>query len=187
MEQKDASDIVSRAWAAVENSGLPKERALEAAALREVIRLLAADKASTAFVPIGQAGAIHPSGQLDRLAAKVQLPIEIVEEVFTEDADGVQISVHPARLAPSKSAATRQLALLVAAQRQAAGEDQTDVDEIRHTAVEFARYDAPNFSSAMNELRGAFLFKGPPRQRTLKLTRAGWTQASDLIRELAAR
>jgi hypothetical protein len=187
MEEKEASDIVSSAWRAVDDSILPEVPELQAAALSRVIDLLAgAARVDRQSVPAGEA-ASPGGGNLDRLAAKLQIQREAVEDVFTEDAGGVEISIHPARLAPSKSAATRQIALLVASQRQAAGEDQTPVDEIRRVALEFGRYDAPNFSSAVNELRGAFLFKGPPRQRVLKLTRAGWAQASDLIRDLAGR
>lgn len=192
MDEHDASNLVSRAWSAVDSSTLPKTPELQAAALPAVIALIARPAAGGAVQTVQgtylPAVVSQPSGGLlDRLASRLQLPRDAVEDVFMEDGDGLVISVHPARLANSKSAGARQITLLVAAMRQAAGEEQTPIDEIRRVATDFDRYDGPNFAAAVNELRGAFLFKGPPRQRTLRLTRAGWAQTSDLVRELAGR
>lgn len=172
----------------MQQSDLPATPELQAAVLPSVIRLLGGSR--TQQEPMLPA-VVQTTGSLvdviDRLATRLQLTRDAVESVYTVDGDGVQISVDPRRIGPSKSAATRELALLVAAQRQAAGEEQTSVDEIRTVTIEFGKYDPPNFSSSINELRGAFLVKGPPRQRLLKLTRTGWAQAADLVRELAGR
>ena len=73
----------------------------------------------------------------------------------------------------------------IAPLRQGVGDEEfTPVDDIRHLVQEFGRYDGPNFASAITEMRGVFLVKGPARQRALKLTRPGWQQAADLVREL---
>jgi hypothetical protein len=190
VDEHDASDLVSKAWNAIDNSTLPKTPELQAAALPAVMAALSGSGGGVQAVEGTYLPAVvsEPSGGLlDRLASRLQLSRDVVEEVFMEDGDGLVISVHPARLAASKSAGARQITLLVTAMRQAAGEEQTPIDEIRKVAIDFGKYDAPNFASAVNELRGGFLFKGPTRQRTLRLTRAGWAQTSDLIRELAGR
>lgn len=183
----DVTDVVRGALKVVEDAGVPRE--LRAAALPAVIELVARQvpgSTSLALVPFEPQASQPIAGAhlLEKLAGRLSVPTEVVEGVYTTDGSSVDISVHPGRLPRSRSAATKALALLITAYRQTGDEEFTPVDEIRRVAQEYDRYDGPNFASAIGEMRGSFLVKGSARQRSLKLTRPGWTQAADLIREL---
>lgn len=185
----DAAAVLRDALQAMKDADVPQH--LEAAALPAVIDLIRRQQApstSTAFVPYQPPAEdrVAPRGNLlDRLATRLSLPLDVIEGVYTSDGSIVEISVHPNRLPRSRSTGTKALALLVTAMRQAGGDEEfSAVDEIRRVAQEYDRYDGPNFASAINEMRGTFLVKGTARQRQLKLTRPGWQQAADLVREL---
>jgi hypothetical protein len=186
----DAEDVVRNALQVMKDADVPER--LEAAALPALIELLgrqqqAGPTPTTALVPYQPEGGLAVSNGhlLERLAGKLALPVDVVEGVYTSDGSTVEISVHPGRLPRSRSTGTKALALLITAMRQAAGDEEfTSVNEIRRIAQEYDRYDGPNFASAINEMRGSFLVKGTARQRQLKLTRPGWQQAADLVREL---
>jgi hypothetical protein len=182
----DVTAVLREALKVIEDAETPA--ALRPAALPAIIELVARhapgspDRALVPYAPTAQA---TPAGDLlDRLAGRLGVPRELVEGVYTSDGNSLDISVHPSRLPKSKSTGTKAVALLVSALRQAGDEEFTPVDDIRRVVQEFDRYDGPNFASAINEMRGSFLVKGPARQRSLKLTRPGWQQAADLIREL---
>lgn len=185
----DAAAVLRDALQAMNDADLPER--LEGAALPALIDVIARERGrpapSTALVPYQPPAehAVSNGHLLDRLATKLSLSIDVVEGVYTSDGSTIEISVHPGRLPKSRSTGTKALALLVTAMRQAGRDEEfTSVDEIRRIAQEYDRYDGPNFASAINEMRGAFLVKGSARQRHLKLTRPGWQQAADLIREL---
>lgn len=191
MDVKQASQALSDAWQAVEASSVPNESRARAVALGKAIDLIAG--VAPAAAPVGQTTAIVPyeggalpvAASLDQLAAKLQLPRDVVERVYAEDSGRVELELHPGRLPRSKSTATRDIALLVAAQHQAASDEPTVVDDIRKVVQDYDRLDPANYSSSINELRGAVLIKGERKTRTIKLTRAGWAQAADRVRELA--
>jgi hypothetical protein len=184
----DVEAVVRESLKVMENAGVPE--ALQATALPAIIELVAREapgSTSTALVPF-QPTQQHAAGGgdlLSRLAGRLGVSGEVVESVYTSDGNTVEISVHPGRLPKTRSTGTKYLALLVTAMRQATGDEEfTLVDEIRRIAQEYDKLDAPNFASAIGEMRGAFLVKGPPRQRSLKLTRPGWQQAADLVKQL---
>jgi hypothetical protein len=184
----DAAAIVRDALKAMKDAELPER--LEPAALPALIELLGRESApaqSTALVPYQPTTipTVPTANLLERLATKLSVTLEVVECVYTSDGSTIEISVHPGRLPRSRSTGTKALALLVTAMRQSTGDEEfTSVDEIRRVTQEYDRYDAPNFASAINEMRGSFLVKGSARQRQLKLTRPGWQQAADMVREL---
>ena len=184
----DVEAVVRESLKVMADAGVPPP--LQSAALPAIIKLVANQapgSTSTALVPY-QPGQQPPPGAgdlLGRLAGRLGVPGEVVEGVYTSDGNTVEISVHPGRLPKTKSTGTKNLALLVTAMRQATGDEEfTAVDEIRRVAQEYDKLDAPNFASAIGEMRGAFLVKGPPRQRSLKLTRPGWLQAAELVKQL---
>jgi hypothetical protein len=185
----DVTAVLRESLKVIKDADTPAD--LRAAALGPVIKLVASqapgapDRALVPYQAPGPTTVVAAGDPVVRLATKLGVPRDAVEAVYTNDGNQLDISVHPARLPRSKSTGTKAIALLVTALRQASGEEEfTPVDEIRRVAQDFDRYDGPNFASAIGELRGSFLVKGSARQRQLKLTRPGWQQAADLVRDL---
>ncbi len=187
----DVEDVVRDALKVMENAGVPE--ALRPAALPAIIELMARQAPGAASTGLGPYQPSAPGSQpvsgaadlLTRLGARLGVDGDLVEGVYTSDGTGVTISVHPGRLPKTRSTGTKNLALLVTAMRQATlDEEFTFVEEIRRFAQEYDRYDQANFASALGEMRGAFLVKGSGRQRALKLTRPGWRQAAELVKQL---
>jgi hypothetical protein len=193
----DVEAVVRESLKVMGDAGVPEP--LQPTALPEIIKLVASQAPGaplTALIPYQQQPPNQPAllgaggggDLLARLAARLGVPGEVVEGVYTSDGNSVEISVHPARLPKTRSTATKNLALLVTAMRQATSDEEfTSVDEIRRIAQDYDRLDAANFASAIGEMRGAFLVKGSARQRSLKLTRPGWQQAADLVKQLGGQ
>lgn len=125
-------------------------------------------------------------GPLAKIAARLRLGPEVVDQVFHVEDDRLDIVVTGSRLDPAKSRATKQLAMLVAAGRQGAElEEWTDADQVRHFATEFRRYDSANFATTLKEMDDVMLIRQANRRIVMKLSRPGWEAASALVRRLA--
>lgn len=185
----DIQSLFREAEREVEDSGVATE--FRPGAFSAAVQLLASGHRLDATQESENGHTAEASGSsapravdLGALADRLGVSRDAVESVYTEVDGGIQISVDPRKLSKSKSAGARELAYLVAVPRQAAGEDQTHVEEFRKAAIEYDKFDAPNFAAAMADLKGSFVLKGPARQRTFKLTKPGWTAAGDLIRHM---
>ncbi|MDQ4125686.1 MAG: hypothetical protein M3134_08815 [Actinomycetota bacterium] len=123
---------------------------------------------------------------LERIAGRLGLDVEEVGEIFHDDEGNLGIGVAPARLRRGQAAATKQIALLLAAGRQAGGYDDayTRVSLIREMCRDFGRLDSSNFSSTITEMSEEFTFKGRGQDRQVHVTRPGWVKARDLITSL---
>jgi hypothetical protein len=188
MEPNDVESILSGAVKAVTDAKVPDD--LKSVAFEKAVDLLAGRIAPAAAVANGTTGAAAApaptaGSQLERLAARLGLPHDVVEGVYAEGRDGLHVNVRPERLPRSKSAGARELAMLVAAMQQAESDEPTSVEEIRRVVEDYNRYDQPNFASSLAALKGPFLFSGSSRARTFKLTRPGWAEASKLVSRLA--
>jgi hypothetical protein len=128
------------------------------------------------------------AGVAQTLASKLGVSDELAAEVYQPKADGT-LSVHvpTARLAKAKSAATKELALLVMAGRQASQEEWTDSDDIISVLQHYGKFDSPNNSSIMKEGENHWLVSGGGKKRKFKLRKVGWEAAGDLVMKLAAR
>ena len=125
-------------------------------------------------------------GLLDRVADRLHVDRAVVADVFDDSDGAIDVIVAPRKLDATKARATKQLALLVAAARQAADlEEWTDVDEIRRLAEDYKKYDSANFASAIKEMQDDFRFKQVGRKITVKLGRPGWDRAAELVNKLA--
>lgn len=123
---------------------------------------------------------------LEQIAARFELDVEAVREVFHEDGDNLGIGVAPSRLLRGQAAATKQIALLLAAGRQAGGYDDgyTRVSVVREVCRDFGRLDSSNFSATITEMSEEFTFKGRGQDRQVHVTRPGWAKARGLITSL---
>jgi hypothetical protein len=125
------------------------------------------------------------AGLLDRVANRLRLDRAVVADVFDDGDGSIDVIVSPRKLDPAKARATKQLALLVVAARQAAElEEWTDVDEVRRLAEDYKKYDSANFASAIKEMQDDFRVKQVGRKITVKLGRPGWDRATELVRRL---
>jgi hypothetical protein len=175
----DTKEILVEAARIVDDIGLPDE--LRAVGFGKAIDLVARAKA-----PPGDASYVETSDELGSIALKLGLPEESVHGIYHRDGDALGIGVAPVMLEKSPARATKQLALLLAAGRQAGGYDEgwTTVGRIRDVCREFGRLDAPNFAGSITEMTDVFTFRGKGTKREVHLTQPGWERARDLIRSL---
>jgi hypothetical protein len=187
--QMNIDEILVRAKQEVERANLPE--ALQAVAFGKVVDLLSgAGKGSQEKAKLQgstTAGELVQGSPLERIAAKFNLDLDVVDQVLSADAESVHLIVAPGKLASSKTEGTQQIALLIAAGRQAAGLDQewTSLNDIRGVAEEFKKYDGPNFAKHIRRMENDFNFKGSKQKLEVKVARPGWESAKALIVQLS--
>lgn len=133
----------------------------------------------------GRAATRASTGRLPQIAEKLRIDPAIVEDVFFEDDGEVGVGIAASSLDHSKSGATRQLALLVAASRQASGlEEWTPSSAIRAVCTDYGRFDTANFASTLRSMGPVFSYRGKGQNLEVRLTRPGIERAADLVHEL---
>lgn len=194
--KESVADILAEAIAAVSAADVPDD--LKEAAFSKAVDVIMARRtaetpvrmetatATPAAAPAVARTAPAAGDLVGTIAARLRLDREVVGEVFDETDGRIDVIVPPRKLAAGKSPATKQLALLIAAARQAAEiEEWTDADEIRRFVEDFKRYDQANFASSLKEMDDIFRLKQSGRKITLKLSRPGWDRAVELITKLS--
>lgn len=185
----DVKAILIEANTFVEQAGVPQDlrptafaKAVDLVVAREGVLSSPADHPSTPHL----AKTRDESGSaVSRIAAKLKVDVDVARDVYHEQDGEIHVTVPPAKLDPGKKGATKQLALLLAAGRQAAGlEDFTSVDKVREVAVEYNKYDGPNFARAIGDLSDYLNFLGGSKNRSIKISRPGWEEASTLVNRL---
>jgi hypothetical protein len=122
---------------------------------------------------------------LSHVCAALKVDRDLIDLVYTLQDGEPHIVVSPKRIATNKAQATRQLAQLVAASRQAAGlEEWTSVNSIRKVVADYGRLDSGNFASYLQNLDGVALLRGKGQQREIKITKPGYEATGDLVRAL---
>lgn len=132
-------------------------------------------------LPSGVAGS-----PLSRLAARMKLPAEVIELVYDMQNGDLGVVLSARRLAEDKANATRQLAQIVVAGRQAAElEEWTPVGIVRQVVTDYGRFDSSNFAACIAKLDNVFVFRGKGTNRELKVTRPGMEIVAELVKTLA--
>lgn len=176
-------EILRAANEAVQEADLPAE--LKPVAFQSAIDLIAAG-AGSATSDGAHSRNEETSTTLGRIASKLNLPLEVVQDVYFDDGDDVGIGVASSALPSRKAAATKQLARLVAVGQQAGGlAEWTPVDQIRRVCVDFGRHDDSNFAATIQEMGDEFQIRGSRRQREVRVKRPALERAADLIQQLA--
>jgi hypothetical protein len=123
------------------------------------------------------------------LSARLGVPYEDIIEVFNFSDSGPELVVGSGKLPGATAAATKEIAILVAAARQGiALEEWTSFSSIREACQIYNRLDTNNFAGTMKEVEGYFSVRSPsPRKREVKLNRPGWERASELVARLVGR
>lgn len=184
---QSVESVIVEALRIVTTSNVPED--LRVTAFAKSVDLLSRGSGAT---PSGVAnGTIESTaaathGPIEAIAHKMGVTADIAADVY-EARDGDIVVVAPPRaFDKAKMAATKQLALAVAAGRQGAGlEESTGVDVIRRAAEDFGFLDANNFARSLSEMDQDFIISGTARSRTFKLRRPAWDKAKDLVAQLS--
>ncbi len=183
--------VLKQALQAVDGSGVPA--ALRPAAFREAVRLLSGDsppagpaKASTVHKKQAGDGAKGGSEHLAALAKALGVSHDAIGEVFHFDSGDIGLIVASTKLQSDKRAATREIAVLIAAGRQGSGIDSgwTDSKVIRESCGDLGKLDSPNFANTLNSMGDVFSFQGKGQSRKVKVIRPGYERATALVTEL---
>jgi hypothetical protein len=125
---------------------------------------------------------------LSKLAARLGLAVEVVGDVY-DDADGkIDLIVGSGKLPRHVAAASKDIALLVAAGRQGSEEEEwTPFSDIRQVCGQYGKLDSSNFATTMKEMQDVFGFRSPSaRKREVRVNRPGWERAAALVARLAS-
>ena len=124
---------------------------------------------------------------IDRIASKLDIDLSLVEEVFSFDPEtGIQLIIGVGKLEAEKTAATRELATLVAGSRQIGGiEEWTQARTIREVCQNYGRFDSSNFAATLTQMDDFFGFKDKGLDRKVKLNKLGCEEFKRLIVALA--
>jgi len=124
---------------------------------------------------------------IDHIASKLGIDLSLVEEVFSFDPEtGIQLIVGVRKLEIEKTAATRELATLVAGSRQLGGiEDWTQARTIREVCQHYGKFDTANFAATLTQMDDIFGFKGKGSGREVRLNKPGSEEFKRLIVALA--
>lgn len=190
------TSILRKAHESVDAAGLPES--LKVAAFEKAVDLLAgtavpAATPSQASEAPEVAGAPKPppsdggTKSLERVAAKLRLPLETVSEVFHIDGEKIALSIASSKLPSAKLTASKEIALLIAAARLAGGWDAewTAAEEVRSVADDFGKFDQKNLAKALTDQGDYFGFQGKGEARKIKVNRKGLEEAAVLVRKLA--
>jgi hypothetical protein len=187
-------EALKAAVAALEDARVPED--LREVAFSRVLDNYLANEAgpSSASVPSGGTGAegggggetADPSGKLQALAGKLDVGTDAVERVYDIDEDGVHLNIPRSKLDRKKKLAQQEAARLVAAARQATGDEQwTPVEVIGEAADDLGVKDT-NFSKNISALNGVGLrIRGSAGKRELKMNQVGYEATAEIVRRLS--
>jgi hypothetical protein len=183
-EENRMAKILQEAYEAVKAANLPPE--LQGVALGKAVDLLAgAQGAPPAFKQEAETPALDASDRLGKIAARFGVDRKLVDDAYDVSNDDLLLSIDQARLDAAKTKGAKEVALLVAAGRQAAGlEEWTDTKTIRGVADDYGKFDSSNFASSVSELGDTFKFMGTGASRKVKVRVAGYAEAGQLIKKL---
>jgi hypothetical protein len=116
----------------------------------------------------------------------LEIDSETADAAFHLDDEGqVQLGVPARRLSARKSQATKQIALLLAAGRQAIVPDErTLVGVIRDAVTTYGKRDEANFAGTISEMDDVFNITGSGQQRRVKVNRTGFEEAGEMAKTL---
>jgi hypothetical protein len=109
-----------------------------------------------------------------------------VAEVF-EVLDGdLELIVPAGKIADRAASGTKEIALLIAGARQAAGvEDWTSLDVIREVCSDFKRLDSGNFAKTIKQMEDVFnVRRESERKMLVRMSRPGWEAFGTLVKRL---
>ena len=185
----DTKDILVAALRAVREAEIPDS--LQPTAFSKAVDLIAGTNArpqeqQTPDRRTEPQDSASSGSMMDELVGRLKLDRAVVEEVFHESDGQIHIAISPKSISGvSAKAATQEIALLVAAAGQSSGDDQFIAsEEIRKVVDEFGKLNEGNFATYISGMSDVFQFLGMGAARKVKLNRAGWAKAAELVNRL---
>jgi hypothetical protein len=195
MTRKDREDVMDRTN--VERILTDAREAVAAAEVPEELRPLAFEKAVDLLAGSTPAAPAQPAeagvevngdgGRTDQRLAKIAQRLGVepskLAYIFDPDTDDVALIVQRSKLASSKAKATREVALLYSAARQAAGYDEThtSIASIKTRVEDMGVLDENNFASHVKNTDGLSQRGQTPSTREYKVTQHGFEEAGKII------
>lgn len=181
----DTQELLISAENAVEGSGIAEE--YRVVAFSKVLDLLTRQQRDVPARTSNGVGPLPEDGKsiLSTLARNLHLENEIIAEIYDEADGDLHLIIAPSILEKANASATKQIALLVAAGRQAGGvEDWTLVSTIRAWCADFGRLDSANFAKTIASMGDVFGFRGDSQKKVVRVNKVGIENTTDLIRKL---
>jgi hypothetical protein len=124
---------------------------------------------------------------LTNVAERLKIDRGTVAEVFTAHDGVLELITSPTKLPDKAATGTKEIALLIAGVRQAAGIDEwTSTDEIRKACIDYKKYDSPNFAKTIREMGDVFNYRKESERKVLvRLAKPGWERLAAVIKRLA--
>jgi hypothetical protein len=183
---KRVKELLREAVQAVEEAGVPED--LRVAAFEQAFATILGPTEALERPPKERTASPTDGTDGDRvgtLAGRLGLDPAIIEDVYYVDNDDLGLSLAPSRFDARKAPGTKQIALLVAAGRQGGGwEEWTPLRTIREAVRDYGRLDQANFATTIKNMGHAFNLRGRGRQVEVRVTRPGFEQAAQLIRDI---
>jgi hypothetical protein len=201
----ETSDILKKAWAAVQDAGLPDK--LHEVGFLEAVRLLspqqpapvvtasgaAAPKPGNVGTNNGTAGDASKDGpgtavseelMYDRVVTQTGVSKEKLERLVFLDEDGPRLALPGIKLGRNTADRARAVAQVLTIVRGfGLGEDATSLDVIRAECIRLKVYDSPNFSSQVTKMDG-YPVTGSGAGRRLRARGTGITGFPALVDRL---
>lgn len=179
-------DVLEQTLADVVETGIPDD--LRAVAFAKAFDM----RAGATAAPVRGGARAAPTAPavgddpLANVAARLGLDLGTVGEVFSVHDGELELITPAGKLSRRTATATKEIALLVAGGRQAAGlEEWTSSDVIRAVCQDFKRYDSPNFAKTLREMEDVFNFRRESeRKLSVRLARPGWDRAGAAVQRL---
>jgi hypothetical protein len=195
-EAMDVSDMLVKAWAAVEKASLPE--LIQPVAFREAVRLLSgiqdqvqpsrANKPGGNGIPRGSAESSGDMGSsitedqiFGRVAEHTSVDRDKLERIVHLDGDVVKVSIPGIKLGKNNAEKTRTVAQILTIVRGfGLDEAETSVDVVRAEVMRLKCYDSANFSSQLSKLSG-FVITGSGANRRIRSRAPGITAFPGLV------
>jgi hypothetical protein len=124
--------------------------------------------------------------QLAKIARRMGIEAKALAYIYEIDSEDVTLVVQRSKLSKDRTNASREVALLYAAARQATGIDNghTSSANIRQRVSDMGVLDESNFAAKLALMRDWFAMKGTGAKREFKVTQHGYEEAGKLITRL---
>ncbi|MGH7686393.1 MAG: hypothetical protein ACREN2_06220 [Candidatus Dormibacteria bacterium] len=123
--------------------------------------------------------------RLTLIAARLELTEEELERIYDTSTDQLNLVFSRSKLSAQKARAAKDVALIFAAGDEAGyGRDWTPIAPIRESCRNYGVFDSGNFAGSVTGAGDALIVRGKGLQREVRLTRPGYEQVRDLIRNL---
>jgi hypothetical protein len=182
--------VLKDALAAVDGAGVPEK--LRATAFEKAVDLLSGDSISGGGGggnggDGGGGDEVGGDNRQSKIAKRLGVDASKLAYVYDLADDGVSLIVQTSKLPGTKSQATKEIGLLVAAARQAGGydADSTPSQTIKTAVSDMGKLDEANYAGHLSTQKSWFAMKGTGASREFKVTQPGYEEAAKIVNRIA--